>query len=90
MDSLEGDNLLPPKTFDNDPHIIQLPPPHQETGKLEFVRILEKGAPMKLADGRMSTPLGVVMTNQLVRSGYVTSMMKDGYLIISLVRSDSE
>ena len=86
----ENNGKLPRGTFDDDPRIIQLPSPHQETGELTFRVIVERGPPLKLDSGRMYTPLGVVMSNQLGRSGYVTAMMKDGYVVISLVRSDAE
>lgn len=89
-DLLESDEPIGKKLFDDDPHIIPLPPPHQETGELVFRMILERGKPHQTSDGSMYTPLGVVMTNQLAKSGYVVAHMKDGYLIISLVRSDAE
>lgn len=88
-DALEGDNLLAPKTFDNDPTTIPIPP-NPETGGLIFKRILEKGVPVTLEDGRHYTPIGVVMTNFTKRTGYVNARMKDGVLIISLIRSDEE
>ena len=88
-DTLEGDNLLAPKTFDHDPTTIPIPP-NPETGGLTFKTILEKGVPVVLDDGRRYTPLGVMMTNFTKRTGYVNARMVDGYLVISLIRSDEE
>lgn len=86
---IEGDNLLESKTFDNDPHIIKLPPP-KENGALEFTLIKDRGATLTLDDGTIYRSTGIVMTNQMARSGYVTVLEKNGYTVISLVRSDAE
>lgn len=87
--SLEGDNLRDPQDFDEDPHIIRLPPP-EPSGELVFTLIVDKGATLTLDDGTIFTSKGIVMTNQKAVSGFVTVLDKDGYLIISLVNKDDE
>lgn len=87
---LEGNNLIEPKLFDNDPHNIALPSPHQETGKLDFVKLVERGATLTLDDGSIYRSLGVVAVNQTNRMCYVNTYIKDGYIFISVVKKEEE
>jgi len=88
-DALEGNNLRDRGTFDDDPTTIPIPP-NSEVGSVKFRTILEKEVPIILDDGKHYTPIGIVMTNFTKKTGYVNARMKDGYLIISLIRSDEE
>lgn len=86
--SLETDNMLEPKTFDRDPHTIALPSPHPETGKPEFVRLMDQGATLTLDDGSIYRSLGVVANNQTMRMAYINAYIKGGDVIITLLRKE--
>jgi len=86
---LEGDNLRPRGTFDDDPTTIPIPP-NPEKGQIQFRTILEKGVPITLDDGKHYTPIGIIMSNFTKKTGYINARMKDGYVIISLIKSDEE
>jgi len=86
---LESDEPISPKWFDDDPHMIPLPP--LSDGKpIQFVKIVDKGITLTLDDGSIYTPLGVMGVNQTNRMTYVATYLKDGYLFFSIIRKDDE
>ena len=87
---INGDNLRPKETFDNDPHAIALPSLHPDTGEPTFRVILEKGLPLTLKEGNKYTPLGVIAVNQTNRIAYVNAYVHEGFLFVSIIIKDDE
>ncbi len=84
---LESRGHIEPKLFEDDPHVIPVPP-NPEMGEPVFRVIVDKGNPEPVGNGTHRSSIGVVMTNFTKRTCYVTAQMKDGYLIISAIRRD--